>query len=245
MELIGTIVRLQVQRSSLKLGERPRRWFDPAPLLEVPALALSPDGVVGLLPDGERVIDVHNREHPQSRHGSGNGISLGFTSHYAHLRSRLGARMVDGIAGENILVQTEREFRRADLPAALAIESADGLVRLEGARVIEPCVEFSRYALGYIGPPDRDLTQPDPAVAPTLQFLRFGTRGYCATYTAGPAVVKLGDRLLVSEALAEKLNRISLEAALDAMDAEYGPPSAEAEAWARRVLDPSLGIERS
>ena len=43
MELIGTIVRLQIQRSSLKLGERPRRWFDPSPLLEVPALSLSPD----------------------------------------------------------------------------------------------------------------------------------------------------------------------------------------------------------
>jgi len=195
MDLIGTIVRLQIQRSSLKLGERPRRWFDPAPLLPVPTLAVSPDGAVGLLPDGLQVTDVHNRRHPQSRHGSGNGLSLGFTSHYAQMRSRLGDRMVDGVAGENILVETEREFRRGDLPVTLAIEGADGRVRLEGVRVIEPCVEFSRYTLGYSGRPDDDLNQEDPAVTPTLQFLRFGTRGYCATYAAGPTVIRPGDRL--------------------------------------------------
>lgn len=195
MDLIGTIVRLQVQRSSLKLGERPRRWFDPSPLLEVPTLALSPDGVVGPLSDGAQVVDVHNREHPQSRHGSGNGTSIGFTSHYTQMRARLGDRIVDGIAGENILVRTDREFREADLPAAVAIEGPDGLVRLEGVRIIEPCVEFSRYALGHTGQPDHDVTQPDPAVAATLQFLRFGTRGYCATYAAGSTVVRLGDRL--------------------------------------------------
>jgi hypothetical protein len=195
VELIGTIVHLQIQRSSLKLGERPRRWFDPAPLLTVPALALRENGVVGLPAGGEPVVDVHNREHPQTRHGNGNGISVGFTSHYARMRDRLGPRIVDGIAGENILVQTERAFWDGTLPASLAIEGADGLVRLEGVRVIEPCVEFSRYALGYTGLPDRDLTQVDPAVAPTLAFLRGGTRGYCGTYAAGPTVLRRGDRV--------------------------------------------------
>lgn len=195
MDLIGTIVRLQVQRSSLKLGERPRRWFDPAPLLEVPALELSGDGVVGLLPDGGRVVDVHHREHPQSRHGSGNGISVGFTSHYAQMRDRLGERIVEGVAGENVLVRTDRAFRQGELSPALAIEGADGIARLEAARVIEPCVEFSRYALGHSGLPDHDVTQPDPAVTATLQFLRFGTRGYCATYASGPTIVRIGDRL--------------------------------------------------
>jgi hypothetical protein len=196
MELIGTIIRLQIQRSSLKLGERPRRWFDPTPLLEVPALALSENGVVGLPEGADLVIDVHNREHPQTRHGQGNGISIGFTSHYARMQARFGPRIVDGIAGENILVQTEHEFRQADLPASLAIDGADGLVRLERVRVIEPCVEFSRYALGRTGLPDHDLTQVDPTVTDTLVFLRSGTRGYCATYATGPTTIRVGDRLL-------------------------------------------------
>jgi hypothetical protein len=146
MELIGTIVRLQIQRSSLKLGERPRRWFDPAPILEVPELRLSSDGVVGVLPDGDQTVDIHNRTHPQTRYGTGNGISVGFTSHYAQMRARHGDRITDGIAGENILVETERAFSQADLPAQIAIEGPDGLVQLEGVRVIEPCVEFSRYS---------------------------------------------------------------------------------------------------
>jgi hypothetical protein len=195
MDLIGTIVKLQVQRSSLKLGERPRRWFDPAPLLSVPALALSADGVVGLPPDGEPVVDVHNRVHPQTRHGSGNGISLGFTSHYAGMRARFGERLADGVAGENILVQTERDFTRGDLPPRVAIEGEGGLVRLEGVRVIEPCVEFSRYALGRLGRPAESLERVDPSVTETLVFLRFGMRGYCATYATGPITVRLGDRL--------------------------------------------------
>ena len=77
----------------------------------------------------------------------------------------------------------------------LRVRAADGLLRLEGVRVIEPCVEFSRYTLGYCGLPDRDLTQSEPAVTPTLTFLRFGMRGYCGTYAAGPTTVRVGDRL--------------------------------------------------
>jgi hypothetical protein len=32
----------------------------------------------------------------------------------------------------------------------------------------------------------------------TFQSLRFGTRGYCATYATGPATVRVGDRLCVA-----------------------------------------------
>ena len=222
MDLIGPIVRLQIQRSSLKLGERPRRWFDPAPLLTVPTLELSEAGVVGVPDTNERVIDVHNREHPASKHGTGNGISIGFTSHYAQMRQRFGDQIPDGIAGENILVETNQGYMASDLPATLIVETADGLVTLTGARVIEPCVEFSRYALGTKGPPEHDLAtpaehdaafpdqlgpttpggkpsgttaRPDPVVKSTLVFLRHGMRGYCATYAQGPTVIRLGDRL--------------------------------------------------
>jgi hypothetical protein len=41
---------------------------------------------------------------------------------------------------------------------------------------------------------------------------------------------------LVSETLDERLRRDELDAILDAMDAEYGPPSKSAKAWAKRVL---------
>ena len=41
---------------------------------------------------------------------------------------------------------------------------------------------------------------------------------------------------LVSEAIDEKLRRSELSEILDAMDANYGRPNREAQAWAKRVL---------
>lgn len=41
---------------------------------------------------------------------------------------------------------------------------------------------------------------------------------------------------LVAEAVDEKVRADSLEQILDAMDAERGPPSKSAQAWARRLL---------
>ena len=74
MRLIGTIVRLQVQESSLKVGDKPRR-YDPAPIRSVPALRVSPAGVVGLAESGESILDVHHHDHPASKNRGGeNGI---------------------------------------------------------------------------------------------------------------------------------------------------------------------------
>ena len=216
MELIGTIVRLQVQRSSLKLGERPRRWFDPAPLTPVGALELEAGGVVGITEDGEHSLDVHNRRHPETRFGTGNAVSIGFTSHYEAMRERFGERIVDGIAGENVIVRTDRSFQRTDFPDEVIVETAAGHAELMGLRVMEPCVEFSRYALGLGagGPPEHDLGTPaehdaaelagsalggkvDPRVKEALVFLRRGMRGYCGMYSRGARVLRVGDRLLL------------------------------------------------
>lgn len=41
---------------------------------------------------------------------------------------------------------------------------------------------------------------------------------------------------LVAEAVDEKLRRDELAELLDAMDAEYGPPSKAAKSWAKKVL---------
>jgi hypothetical protein len=89
--LIGKIVRLQVQRPSLKVGEPSRRRYDPAPIRSVARLDLSPGGVVGWDDAGERLLAVHHGDHPLSknRHGD-NGVSIGFRSHYDAMRERFG-----------------------------------------------------------------------------------------------------------------------------------------------------------
>jgi hypothetical protein len=195
---IGSIARLQVQRSALKLFSSPGaahyRYFDPAPLLTVPAMWLTPDGVFGL-PDGANaVIDVHHRAHPETRNADVNGVSVGFTAHYALIRERFGEQLWDGIAGENILVAFDRQVAPETLSNGVLIESQDGLVRLENVIVAEPCVEFTRFALGLTL--DQESKED---VTEGLRFLRRGTRGFYATYTGEPRVVRTGDKVFALE----------------------------------------------
>src|SRR5438128_5851712 len=66
MRDLGRIVRLQIQRASLKTGEKPTRVYDPTPLLAVDRLALGPDGALGEGTDGSWLVDVHHRAHPRT-----------------------------------------------------------------------------------------------------------------------------------------------------------------------------------
>ena len=184
---LGRIVRLQIQRSSLKLGQKPNRHYDPAPLLEVAALTLTSSGAVALLPDGSALLDVHHAGHPNSRNNDGaNDLSVGFTGHYARMRSRYGPHLRDGCAGENILVENARAIDLAAIQRGLAIQSANGTwLWLHSVRVALPCVEFSAYAARQFGP---DATKT------ALQFLDHGLRGfYCVFEGPDNATVRVGD----------------------------------------------------
>jgi hypothetical protein len=191
---IGTVVRLQVQESSLKVGVKPRR-YDPAPLRSVPAISLSAAGVVGLAENGESIVDVHHCEHPSSKNRGGeNGISLGFTGHYREMRQRFGQHLRDGIAGENILIEVDRQFQVEDLASGVVVEGADERpLELRPVIVAAPCVEFSRYALKF-----PDGVRPDATVTEALRFLDAGMRGFYATYECEPAVVEIGARVFLA-----------------------------------------------
>ena len=193
VRVIGTIVRLQVQESSLKVGSRPRR-YDPAPIRSVPALRVSSAGVDGLTKNGETIVDVHHSEHPASKNRGGeNGISLGFTGHYREMRQRFGHHLADGIAGENILIAADRQFQE-ELAGGVVVEGTCGRrLELRPVIVAAPCVEFSRYALKF-----PDGTRPDATVTEALRFLDAGMRGFYATYEGEPAVVELGARVFLS-----------------------------------------------
>lgn len=193
-QAIGTVVRLQVQESSLKVGSKPRR-YDPAPIRSVPAMRLGPAGVVGLAKNRETIVDVHHREHPASKNRSGeNGISLGFTAHYLAMRQRFGQHLRDGIAGENILIAVDRQLQAEDLAGDVVIEGTGGRrLKLRQVVVAAPCVEFARYALTF-----PDSARPDATVTEALRFLDAGMRGFYATYADEPAVVEVGARVFLS-----------------------------------------------
>jgi hypothetical protein len=191
MQLIGTVARLQIQVSSLKIGVSPRR-YDPSPLHAVSTMEITPAGVVALDEDGTRTIDVHNQDHPASKNVRGiNGVSLGFTSHYAAMCERFGSHLTDGIAGENILIETDRSFAEPDLADGLIIAGGNGQrVTLAQIVVAAPCVEFTRFALRF-----PDDARPDKSVTDCLQFLHNGRRGFYATYSGAPQTIRRGDRV--------------------------------------------------
>jgi len=193
MHNVGRITRLQIQRSSLKTGEKPTRVYDPTPLVAVDRLALGPDGALGEGSDGSWLVDVHHRAHPQTKNEDGaHGVSIGFTSHYALMRDRFGERITLGCAGENIIVETERRITLADLARGVVVLAPDGreLTRLVVLQVAEPCRPFSGWALGGV--------VEARVLKETLQFLEGGTRGYYCQ-GLGSGIVAVGDRVAVLE----------------------------------------------
>jgi len=193
MRTIGTVARLQIQRGSLKKGEKPARLYDPAPLLSVPALNVTPDGALGGSPDGTWVVDVHHRAHPFTKNEDGlHGISLGFTSHYQAMRQHFGDRVEVGCAGENIIATSDRRFTYEELAAGggVAILAPDGQerVRLRVLQVAHPCRPFTGWALGKMVEPEE--------LKKHLQFLDGGMRGfYCVG--EGTGTVSLGDQIAI------------------------------------------------
>ena len=179
MELTGTVVRLQVQRSRLK----PAGAYDPSPLLEVPALEVGPRGVVGQTESGP-VLDVHHADHPDSRNRRlVNGLSLLPRAHYARMRARFGDHLVEGVAGESLLLETDGPWD--ELPRELWLETADGdLLRLTRPLAAAPCVEFARFCL-----------RSDDGLAQALDQLDRGTRGFYVT-VEGEGRLEAGCRLL-------------------------------------------------
>jgi hypothetical protein len=190
MHRLGSIIRLQVQRSTLKTGERPLRRYDPAPLLAVPRLAVTPYGMLGGTPDGGWVVDIHHRAHPATKNEDGvHGASVGFTGHYAAIRAKFGDRVVDGSAGENMIVEHPALLAPADVERGLVVVGKDGAerVRFRVLQPAHPCRPFTGWALGE--------NVESAVLKEHLQFLENGMRGYYLQ-AEGSATIELGDELM-------------------------------------------------
>ena len=198
MKEIGRIKLVQIQRSSLKQGERLYTYYDPAPILGVQRLLLAQGGVIALADDQREIMDLHHADHPTTHNSKGlNGVSLGFTTHYQAMRVQFGEHLVDGIAGENILVETDRVFALADLGSQIVIENqhTGQCVYLTNIEVADPCVEFTHFAVNH-GP-----SLPAAELKAALQFLDGGRRGFYARATEQetPIVIQTGDKVYIDE----------------------------------------------
>jgi len=190
MRPLGSLVRLQIQRNTLKTGVKPDRVYDPAPILAVDRLAVGPDGVLGAGSDGSWLVDVHHRAHPATKNEDGlHGVSVGFTAHYEAMQQRFGDRLTLGCAGENLIARTAAPLALADLAGGLAIVGPDGSerVRLRVLEVARPCRPFTGWALGGV--------VESQVLKECLQFLDEGMRGFYCT-AEGAGTVEVGDLLV-------------------------------------------------
>lgn len=187
------IVRLQIQESPLKQGDKPYRWYDPARIRRVDRLVVSDDGAIGRRNGDPDLVDVHNVRHPASRnHGRASGLSVGFTAHYRAMREQFGEHVTDGVAGENVLLDADRRLTADDLAGA-ALRTADGRdVPFDEVVVAEPCVEFSRYVLQV------PHGEAGAAMREPLQALRGGLRGFYVAL-AEPVELTVGDHVILTD----------------------------------------------
>ncbi len=195
---IGKIVRLQIQRKGLKIGQKPYRTYDPSPILSVDRLRVTAKGAVALPPNDDTVIDVHHADHPDSKNAGDNSISIGFASNYMKMRDRFGNHLFDGCAGENILIETDRLINLDVLSRGLALRlgSSDDYLWLGEIKIAPPCVEFSRYS-SKMPHAEREAV----VIKETLQFLDGGMRGYYTmpSNSDRPLVVSVGDKVFLPE----------------------------------------------
>lgn len=189
------IVRLQIQLRPLKDGRAPLREYRPEVIQPVDRLLITPRGSVGEWVKGavgRRAIDVHHQDHPQTRGRKGaGGVTVIGSGDYLRLRHRYGPHLVDGIAGESILVDAPDGLAGQAFPDRFRIRTHDGMINFRLGRIASPCVEFSRFCLG-----EQASAQASDAVRQALIDLDGGARGYRAA-AVGPGTISIGDQVLL------------------------------------------------
>lgn len=171
---IGDITLLQLQTQPLKVGDVQRFYEPQAALRPVHHFTLTIDGITAEIGD-ETVMDAHHRYHPQSRNRISNPASFGFTSHYKKMQQRFGEHLYLGVAGENIIIETDEVFGEAELLTGIAFEASDGeALLIDTMFAIPPCKPFAKYCLQ-----TDDVESQQILVRESLQFLLNGVRGFC------------------------------------------------------------------
>jgi len=192
MRALGKVKLVQLQPSGLIIQTPSGYFYDASRRVEVDSLLITPKGIEATTSGGEYVLDIHHLEHPDKAYDDDDLVSIGFTSHYQAMRDRFGEHMVDGIAGENIIIEYDQEVWVEDLGQHIAIENSETGHKtfLELVCFAAPCDEFSHFAAQ-----SQDKRLPAAELKAALQFLNNGRRGFLLVLKAGQedATVQPGD----------------------------------------------------
>jgi hypothetical protein len=198
---LGVVTLVQLQPRGLIIetpGKTPNgHFYDPTRRVEVDRLVITRRGIEADLPGGERVLDIHHLDHPDKAYEDDDLVSVGFTVHYDAMRREFGEHMVDGIAGENIIVSSPDEIWTTDVGTGLILESTETgeTARLELVEFASPCQEFGQFCL------QRQREEvPAALLRETLRFLGKGRRGFLFVLhdAEGSVTVQSGDRVFAT-----------------------------------------------
>lgn len=200
--LLGEVTLVQLQPQGLIIetpGETPTgSFYEASRRVEVDRLEITPSGIEATLPTGEKVLDIHHLDHPGKAYDDDDLVSLGFTSHYDAMRAEFGQHMVNGIAGENIIIEYPDEIWPEDLTGTVTIENQDTgqLATLNLVSFAAPCVEFSQFCVQ-----DQHEKIPTDRLREILRFLGRGRRGYLFVLddTIDLVTVRPGDKVFIGE----------------------------------------------
>ncbi len=193
---LGKVKLVQIQPSGLIIETPSGDFYDASRRVEVERLLITPLGIEATLADGKHVLDIHHINHPDKAYDNNDLVSIGFTSHYDAMRKRFGEHMIDGIAGENIIIEYDQEIWTDDLGKQIAIENAETgqQTLLDFVKFAAPCSEFSHFAAK-----SQHESLPAADLKSTLQFLNNGRRGFLLVLSEGQkiATIQPGDRVFV------------------------------------------------
>ena len=193
---LGSVSLTQLQPSGLIIETPSGYFYDASRRVEVDQLVITTKGIEAVTPGGDQVLDIHHLDHPDKAYGDDDLVCIGFTSHYNSMRSRFGSHMVDGSAGENIIIRCEEEVWQADLGEHIGIENAETgqIAILDMVRFAAPCQEFSHYAAQ-----SKEEKLPADELQSILQFLGNGRRGFLMVLNKihSKVSVRPGDKVFI------------------------------------------------
>ena len=191
---LGAVKLVQLQPNGLIIEKGSGYFYDESRRVEVDRLEINSKGIEATTLTGEHVLDIHHLDHPDKEYDDDDLVCIGFTSHYQAMRTRFGDHMVDGIAGENIIIDFEKEVWVDDIGTQIAIENSETgqITRLDLQMFAAPCDEFSHFAAQ-----SQDERLPAAELKDVLQFLNLGRRGFLLLLSKGQenAVIRVGDKV--------------------------------------------------
>jgi len=194
MRPLGTVSLVQLQPSGLIIETPAGYFYDVSRRVEVDQLLITTKGIEATTPDGNHVLDIHHLDHPDKAYDDDDLVSIGFTSHYQAMRERFGEHMVDGSAGENIIIEFAEEVWTDDIGKHLAIKSSvtGQITMLDFVSFAPPCDEFSHFVAQ-----SQENRLPAKELKSILQFLNNGRRGFLLVLREGQdtAIVQPGDHV--------------------------------------------------